>query len=163
VTSVPFFLAFFALVVVFAIARGGGPERTSAVAMITALAGSAWVGFLSLPGGFRVASLGLLVVDSLLLVALCAIAIRANRWWPIPVAGCQLVAVLVHAGKLLDSAMIPNGYAFLVTIWSWPMVLMLGLGTWAHRRRLSNRVIVPGWKPSSGPPRSPTRARSLPD
>jgi hypothetical protein len=90
------------------------------------------------------------LVDLLLLAAICTLAIRANRWWPIPAAGCQLVAVLVHAGKLVEPSMIPNGYAFLVTIWSWPMVLLLALGTWAHRRRLANRIIVPDWKPSSG-------------
>ena len=35
-----------------------------------------------------------------------------------------MVAMLVHAGKLLDPAMIPNGYAFLVKISSWPMVAL---------------------------------------
>ena len=121
----------------------------TALAYILALAGSASVGIIHMPGAFRVVPMTVFVVDMILLAALCLIAIRANRWWPIPAAGCQLVAVLVHAGKLLDPTMIPDSYAFLVTIWSWPMVLLLGLGTWAHRRRLKEGVIVPGWKPSS--------------
>lgn len=102
-----------------------------------------------MPGGFQSVPVRLFLMDVLLLVALCVIAIRANRWWPIPVAGCQLVAVLVHAGKLLDPSMIPSGYAFLVKISSWPMVALLGYGTWAHRQRLRQGIIVPDWKPSS--------------
>ena len=147
-TSVPFFLLFFAIVVTFAIWRGGGPERTTAFAYILALAGSASVGIIDMPGAFGVVPMTVFIVDMILLVALCLIAIRANRWWPIPAAGCQLIAVLAHAGKLLDPTMIPDGYAFLVTIWSWPMVLLLGLGTRAHRRRLRDGAIVPDWKPS---------------
>jgi hypothetical protein len=154
-SSVPFFVIFIVLVLAYALTRGGGPERVTALAYIVASAGSLSLGFLHMPGQFRIVPVQLLVVDILLLVGLCVIAVRANRWWPIPVAGCQMVAVLVHLGKLLDPAMIPNGYAFLVTIWSWPMVALLGAGTWAHRRRLKDGIIVPDWKPSSALRRSP--------
>lgn len=150
-TSVPFFLLFFAIVVIFALWRGGGPERVTAIVYILALAASASIGIMEMPGGFRVVPTTVLIVDILLLLALCVIAVRANRWWIIPAAGCQLVAVLVHAAKLLHPDIIPNGYAFLVTIWSWPMVAFLALGTWAHRRRLAEGIIVPDWKPFSAP------------
>ena len=158
-TSVPFFLLFFAIVVIFATWRGGGPERLTAIAYVLALAGTASGGFLEVRGQFRVIPVHMLAADVLLLIALCLIAIRANRWWLIPAAGCQLVAVLVHAGKLLNPAMIPNSYAFLTTIWSWPMVLLLALGTWAHRRRIARGIIVPDWKLSSAPRRSPILQR----
>jgi hypothetical protein len=149
VSSVPFFMIFFVAVVVFAVLRGGGAERATAGAYTAALAGSAYFGFLRVPGNFRVVPLGLFLVDFLLLVALCAIAVRANRWWIIPAAGCQLVAVLVHTGKLLDPNMVPRSYEFLTDVWSWPMVALLAIGTWAHRRRLKQGIIVPDWKPSS--------------
>ena len=129
--------------------RGGGPERVTAGAYILALAGSAYVGFLRVPGNFRVVPMGLWLADALLLIALFVIAIRANRWWIIPATGCQLVTVLVHFGKLIDPAMVPNSYELLTDIWSWPMVAFLVLGTSAHRRRLRQGIIVPDWKPSS--------------
>ena len=147
-SSVPFFVIFILAAVSYALVRGGGPEWTTAVAFIVASAGSLSVGFLHMPGGFQSVPARLFFVDVLLLFGLCLIAIRANRWWPIPVAGCQMVAVLVHAGKLLDPAMIPNGYAFLVKISSWPMVALLTYGTWTHRSRLRRGIIVPDWKPS---------------
>jgi hypothetical protein len=158
VTSVPFFLVFFTFVTAFSMWRGGGPERIVSVSYIVALAGSATVGIVHMPGGFRAVPIQVFVVDVLLLVALSVIAIRANRWWPIVAAGCQLIAVLVHVVKLMQPTMIPNGYAFLVTIWSWPMVALLGLGTRAHRRRLAQAIIVPDWKPSSMGRQSPTLA-----
>jgi hypothetical protein len=148
-SSVPFFVIFIVIVVVYALARGGGPARVTAIAYIIASAGSLSLGFLHMPGAFRSVPMRLFAVDLLLLIGLCIVAIRANRWWPIPVAGCQLVAVLVHATKLLDPAMIPDSYALLTTIWSWPMVALLAVGTWAHRRRVATGVFVPDWKPIS--------------
>ena len=156
-TSVPFFLAFFVIVISFALSRGGGPEKAGAATYVIALAASASIGVVHMPGGFQAVPLTLFLADVLLLIALMILAIGANRWWPIPAAGCQLVAVLVHTAKLLDPAMIPNGYAFLVTIWSWPMVALLGLGTWSHRRRLSQDIIGPDWKPFSALRLSPIR------
>jgi hypothetical protein len=150
-------LVLFILVIAASTWRGGGPEKVTAGAFTLGLVGSATVGFLKIPGNIRVVPMGLFLVDTLLFVALCLIAIRANRWWVIPVAGCQLVAVLVHTVKLLDPAMIPNGYAFLVKISSWPMVALLAYGTWNYRRRLRQGIFVPDWKPSSMQQPFPTR------
>jgi hypothetical protein len=157
VSSVPSFVALLLVVLAFAGAKGGGPERAVALAYIIASAGSLSLSFFEMPGEFRVVPVHILVTDVLLLAALCVLAIRANRWWVIPTAGCQLVAVLVHTGKLVDPAMIPNGYAFLTTIWSWPRVALLALGTWRHQRRLAQGTIAPDWKPSSRPRQSRMR------
>ena len=156
-SSVPFFVALLLIVMAFALAKGGGPERAVAVAYIIASAGSLSLSFFEMPSRFEVVPVHILVSDILLLAALCVLAIHANRWWVIPVAGCQLVAVLVHTGKLVNPDMIPNGYAFLTTIWSWPMVALLAGGTWRHQRRLAQGIIAPDWKPSSRPRRLPMR------
>ena len=153
-TSVPFFLLLFAVVVIYAGMLGGRPERWTAFAYLLALAGSASVGLMTIAGDFSVVPARLFVVDVLLLLGLALLAIRANRLWLIPAAGCQLVAVLVHAAKLIDPAMIPNGYAFLTTIWSWPMVLLLASGTWLYHRRKVTGAAIPDWKASFTPRRS---------
>ncbi len=147
-TSVPYFLSFFIIVELFAIVRGGTPERLTSGLYTLALAGTFSVGFLTVPGNFRVVPWGIFLAELALLISLGLIAVLANRWWIIPAAGCQLVAVLGHAAKLIDAAMIPNGYEFMTDFWSWPMMALLGLGTWAHRRRLARGIIVPDWKPS---------------
>ena len=120
---------------------------------LVALAGSASLGIMKIPGDFSVVPVQLFVVDALLLLALAILAVRANRIWLIPAAGCQLVAVLVHATRLIDLGMIPNSYAFLTTIWSWPMVLLLAYGTWQYRRRAATVSAIPDWKGSSAPRR----------
>jgi hypothetical protein len=160
VTSVPFFLSFFAFVVSFAIWRGGGPERVTAMAYVIALAATLYTGFLRVPGDYRVVPVGLFATDAILLIVLCLIAVRANRWWIIPAAGCQLVTVLVHTGKLLDPTMIPVSYELLTDMWSWPMVALLAAATCAHRSRLRRGIIVPDWKLSSASPES--RMRTYP-
>jgi len=151
---VPVFLLLFAVAVSYAALRGGRPERWTAFAYLVALAGSASLGVMRIPGNFSVVPVQLFVVDALLLLVLAILAIRANRIWLIPAAGCQLVAVLVHATKLIEPGMIPNGYAFLTTIWSWPMVLLLAYGTWRYRRREATGTAIPDWKASSAPRRS---------
>jgi hypothetical protein len=158
-SSVPVFVAFLGAVLFYAAIWGAAPERLVALSYMIASAGSLLFALSTMPGQFRVVPVHLLIVDILLLAALCVIAVRANRLWPIPAASCQLVAVLVHAGKLVHPEMIPNGYAFLVTIWSWPMLLLLALGTRAHQRRLAEGLTVPDWKPSSALPASQSRAR----
>ena len=154
-SSVPFFVIFLLAVLMYALARGGGPERVVAVAYIVASAGSLSLSFFEMPGRFQSVPVHIFLTDILLLIALSYLAVRANRWWIIPAAGCQLVATLVHAGKLLSPEMIPASYAILMTVWSWPMVALLGLGTWAHRRRMADGIIVPDWKPSFARRRSP--------
>ena len=108
-----------------------------------------------MPGSFNSVPMLLFLSDFALLIVLSLLAIRANRWWIIPAAGCQLVAVLVHVGKFINPGLIPVGYEVLIDIWSWPMVALLGLGTWAHRRRLADGIIVPDWKPSFARRQSP--------
>jgi hypothetical protein len=163
VSSVPFFIAFFFAVTIYSFWRGGGPERAIAGAYVLALAGSVCAGFLHVPGNFRVVPIGLFLCDAALLIGLTLIAIRANRWWIIPAAGGQLITVLVHMGKLLYPAMIPQSYEFLTDIWSWPMVALLAIGTWAHRRRLKDGIIIPDWKHSFGPRGFRTRPAPRPD
>ena len=125
-----------------------------AVAYILASAGSLSLSLFAMPGNFRVVPWHLFLVDVLLLLGLALLAIRANRLWLIPAAGCQLVAVLVHITRLIDPDMIPNGYAFLTTIWSWPMVLLLASGTWLYRKRAATGTAIPDWKASFTPRRS---------
>ena len=153
-SSVPFFVVFLIASLAYALVRGRGPERAVAVAYILASAGSLSLSLFAMPGNFRVVPWHLFLVDVLLLGVLVALAIRANRLWLIPAAGCQLVAVMVHITRLIDPAMIPNGYAFLTTIWSWPMVLLLASGTWLYHRRKVTGVAIPDWKAFFTPRRS---------
>ena len=138
-----------ALSVGYAFWRGDGPERVTAAAFLAGVAASATLGLFKMPGGFASVPVRLLIIDIVWAGIFILIAIRANRAWLIPFAACQIVAVLGHIAKLIDPRMIPKGYAFLTVIWSWPMLILLALGTMAHQRRVANGILLPAWKGSS--------------
>lgn len=144
---VPFFEVFLVVSLAYATLWGGPPERLAALLYALGSVGSLVGGWGGMPSGFELVPTYLLAVDFLLLIGLAALTTRANRLWLIPATACQLDAVLAHVTKLLAPAMIPTSYAFLVTIWSWPMVGLLTLGTWNYRRRGAFGNGLPSWKP----------------
>jgi hypothetical protein len=84
---------------------------------------------------------GDLVVDTAVLFAFVAIALRSDRFWPLWVAGLQLTMNLSHFLKALDSDLIPQAYAVAERFWSYPILLILAVGTWrGHRRRRKEPV-----------------------
>lgn len=143
---VPYFEIFLIVALGYALLRGGGPERIAALLYMLGSAGSLVGGWRGMPGGFSIVPTYLLVVDVALLIGLLILSMRANRLWLVPATACQLVAVLVHVTKLVAPAMIPMSYAFLITIWSWPMVFLLAIGTRRHRRRAKAGTVTPDWK-----------------
>lgn len=129
------FVALLVLSSGYALWRGGAPERIAAIAMLAATVASALVRA-DVDHRFIEMETGLLVVDGLLLLILVAIALRADRGWPLLIAGLHLVTVGTHAIKLLEPDMIRVTYAVMLAFWSYPMVITLAIGTWRHRQRL---------------------------
>lgn len=78
---------------------------------------------------------GVFVVDLILFFVLVAVAIRADRAWPMALAALQLDTVGVHFARLLDLEMIRITYALMLAMWSYPMLVLLVAGTWRHARR----------------------------
>ncbi|MCA3698952.1 MAG: hypothetical protein IOB84_04060 [Brevundimonas sp.] len=85
------------LIVAAVVLRVGGRDERLAIALLAALSvltplvdgleadGTRW---------------GVALVDVAAFLGLTAIALGRRRWWPIPLAGCQLVVVLTHAAGL---------------------------------------------------------------
>lgn len=136
----------FIVSIAFALIYGRQPERLTALFFTIALAGSATLGIQHMPGNFATLPIKLVAIDAALMLCLVALAIRANRVWIIGVAACQILAVLSHVAKAMSPLMMRNGYAFLITIWSWPMTLLLLGGTIACVMRQRHRRIIPDWK-----------------
>lgn len=78
---------------------------------------------------------GDLVVDFLVLVAFVAIALRSDRFWPLWIAGIQLTMSITHVLKAMQPDLVPIAYAAAVRFWSYPILIILAVGTYrAHRR-----------------------------
>mgnify|MGYP001492400128 CR=1 FL=1 len=139
----------------YALWRGGAPERIAAGAMLAACLGSALVRR-DLENRFFEMETGLFLIDALLLVILIAVALKADRGWPMVLAGLHLATVGAHVVKLVEPEMIRVTYVVMITAWSWPMLLALALGTARHRMRLKAQGYDLDWSlpiPASERPR----------
>jgi len=67
-------------------------------------------------------------VDTALLVALIAVALRSDRWFPVWFAGFHLVAVISHLASIVAPGFAPKIYFLLQGFWSVPMLFTLALG-----------------------------------
>lgn len=141
------FLAAFLLCAGYAIRAGGRPERAAMLAQGLALTLTLATGFLTVSGGFLKEVTGWLIADGLLLVALTWLALRANRLWPIVLAGLQLAAVFAHLTKAIYPELPAFGYAIFLQLWAWPMLATSALGIRAHKRRVARHGPEADWKP----------------
>lgn len=80
--------------------------------------------------------IGALMVDAAVLIAFVAIALQSDRFWPLWVAGLQLVTSFSHFLKAIEPTLVPQAYGAAVRFWSYPILVILAVGTWrGHRRR----------------------------
>ena len=132
----------------YAFWRGGTPERIGAaifivVTILTGLAAS------SARPSFASMEAGILLVDTGMLFAFLLLALFSRRYWPLWMTGLQAVQVAVHAAQMASPEMMPWVYAVAQGIWSYPMMAILILGTWRHRRRLKLYGADEPWLSSS--------------
>lgn len=119
----------------YAIIRGGTPEKLTGWLLIVAAGLTFATGWR--PAMFQQVEITMFSIDLTLLAALVAIALKADRLWPMVLAAFQLDSAAIHMLKLFDADMISITYALMVAIWSYPMLLILAIGTLRHQRRLA--------------------------
>ena len=134
--------------------RGSAPERIgAAILMVGSIL--TLVTLSSAAKIYRSLEFGVFVVDVATFLAFLVLALRANRLWPLCITAFQLIGTAGHAVKLVDPSVLPYAYAFALRFWSYPMMLMLVLGTWNHQRRLARDGVDRSWSSSSGPSGTP--------
>ena len=80
---------------------------------------------------------GELLIDCAVLAAFTLVALRSDRFWPLWLAGLQLTTSLAHFLKAVHLDMMPSAYAVAERFWSYPILIILAVGTWrGHRRRM---------------------------
>jgi membrane-bound acyltransferase YfiQ involved in biofilm formation len=154
-----FYYTLLALCCVFAFLKGGAPERIgTAILAIGSL-----LTFAALSGRtnqYRSVATGVILIDVVCLLAFLVLALRADRYWPLWITALQFIGAAAHAVRLVDPAIIGRAYAFALGFWSYPMLLLIALGTWRHQRRLALHGVDPSWSTFSarsgrGPPGGP--------
>jgi hypothetical protein len=116
---------------------GAAPERwligIFIATMVAPLYLSRWLGLGSLAfGPYAWIYVG---VDLLATIGFLAVALNANRNYPLWVAGFQLVSVSAHAVRGLGDMVSPFAYLFLAVGPSYCQLLLIGAGFIRHARR----------------------------
>jgi len=125
----------------FAIRRGGAPERIVGWMLLCAAIFSLAIG---MPGNaFRALSIPHFSIDVLLFIGLLTIAARANRFWPYWIAAFELIAIGVHGARALDPDLVPIVYSRMIGEVAYPMCLVLVLGTYHYTRRTRLEGVAP--------------------
>jgi hypothetical protein len=138
-----YFLAL--LVIGWAWKFGGGPERQSALAIL------GWVvaGFLYHPvtyvSDFAKVDTGLLAFDTLLALSLTAIALVANRLWPIFAAGFSIIPLLSHLSVAVEQRGVAQAYWAMNQIPFYLVLLVVLIGTVVHRHRSASGIRSVDW------------------
>jgi len=133
----PRYVIFWAILLIccgYALYRGRKYERLAAILFLSATVVSVVVR-MQLRAGYSVINVGEVAVDMVVLVALIAIALVSDRFWPLWAAGFQLVGSMPHLFKALDASFAPWGYAIAARFWSYPILFVLLIGTWRQYRR----------------------------
>lgn len=132
------------LVSLYALMRGGAPERSAATMYLVAYVLSAWVTQLNreLYDSVQWMVLG---IDLGLLAALVSLALKANRYWGIWAASFQLIAVIAHLAMVLFPNIAAPAYATALLIWSYAVLPMMAMATYRHDRRVACYGTDPAW------------------
>lgn len=147
------FLALLIACSAYVFVKGGGPERVG-MAIYVAGAALTYLTYLavSAPSSvFRGVEVGVLIPDVVTFLAFILLALRANRFWPLWVSALLGVPVVGHVARLLAPQVIPWAYAVVLSIWSYPILLVMVGATWTHQRRLTRNGADPSWTRSSAP------------
>jgi hypothetical protein len=120
----------------YALWRGRSDERIAASVCLLATIATRFA-ISPLTERYSGVEVGLLLIDGAVLATFLAIALRSNRFWPLWVAGLQLTSSLSHLMKVVEIDLLPRAYAAAAVFWSYPILLIIIVGTWrTHRRSL---------------------------
>jgi hypothetical protein len=135
----------------YALARGAAPERAAAAMMLVASVASFATQAQPFSGSFLKVQVWVFAIDLLLLVGLFVLALVSTRFWPLWLTGLQLLAVIAHLIRAIDHSALPRGYQFLISFEAYPMLLIVAIGTWRHRKRLRIYGADTSWRDSFTP------------
>ena len=104
---------------------------------------------------------GHLVIDVVALAVALAVALRANRVYPLWFAAFQLLAVMAHLARDVAQGTAPIAYLVMYIGPSYCQIIVLAVGIWCHRRRVIRHGPYRSWRTSSSP-LPETRRRNWP-
>jgi hypothetical protein len=128
----------------YALLRGGEPERLVAAIYVLGVVATQVV-MPPIADRHRGVDLAPLAVDVILAVAFVPVAMRSRRYWPLWIATLQFFQVASRFEPLLPGGSVRVAYGFLLSIWGFAILPILGIGTLRHRIRLGRGLDERPW------------------
>jgi hypothetical protein len=89
--------------------------------------------------------LGHLAIDLFVGALMIAIALRANRIYPLFAAAWQLLAIMSHIGRMGSSSAAALAYSIMMYVPSYLILITLAIGLTAHIRRTARYGPTRSW------------------
>ncbi len=134
------FNAILLMAAAYALWRGGAPERLVGVSLLLAAISTQLLQY-DMPMRFVGVEFNVLLVDLGLLGVMVAITLTADRFWPAWVTALHALGTAAHLARAISPDVIRLSYAVLSAVWSYPIVLLLVIGTVRHASRIRSK----GW------------------
>lgn len=130
---------------------GAGPERACA-GVFAYMALTDKIYHWQFSHGLRIAGMdpGHSIIDITCGIAFYAIALRANRLYPLCLSSLQLVAVISHFAEEMSPSIADPIYAIMIALPSYLQLPTLLIGLLLHRRRTQSWGKYASWLDSSG-------------
>lgn len=140
-----FYLTLLTLTCCYAGWRGGWPERLTALMFllqaVLIIAADRLIG----NSGFLQLVVPDFTVDTLVLLGLVAVAMTADRFWPILMVGLHGTVMAAHLARAADTSITSIAYGTMMAVWSYPMLALLVIATARHRQRLARQGFDLDW------------------
>lgn len=130
---------------VFAVWKGGAPERWGAgviVAMTLTQAASMWLH----PSRYIAVDPGPLLTDLVGMAGFAVLALEARRVWPIWATSLQLLSLSAHFARWADIAIPPQVYAVMRSAPTFGALVAIFIGTVLHLHRMRRRGFDLSWQ-----------------
>lgn len=120
----------------YVVAYGGREERWVALALVAAAAVT-WANYVFLGRTFRTLQPVLIVSEGSVLVLCLVIALRSERFWPLPVAAAQLGTVMSLLTPLFGRNLLSHPLGMMQALWAYMQLAVLVIAVVRGRRRRS--------------------------
>ena len=131
------FRVLLALVALYALLRGERDERTVCAILVIGVIATHLV-ISPVANRFAGVETPVMFVDLIVFLGFLWVALQSERFWPLWIAGLQLTTILGHVLKAVDIQLFSRAYGAALVFWSYPIVLILAIGTWRTQRRLQH-------------------------
>lgn len=140
------FCLFLGLLLLFAIRRGGQPEKYVAYVFVLAFVWGLLTLLLLGPSNYQQFDIARFGIELSVLIVVTGVAIRANRWWPICISALQLIIVVTQLLKLTAIRGSFGIYWAMTTVPTYLQYLVLLVGICTHVFRMRKHGKYRDWR-----------------